>query len=194
MQVRDVRAIRLGVLICVVLLAGCGSLLGSREEPTVTPSAADAALHLTSAAFEDGGTLPSVYTCDGDDVSPPLSWEGAPDATATYALIMDDPDAPVGTWVHWVVYNIPAETTSLAEAVPSEPTLSDGTQQGQNSWSRAGYGGPCPPGGTHRYVFKLYALDTALDLSPSETNKQDLLDAMEGHILARTTLTGRYGR
>ena len=150
-------------------------------------------LQLTSSAFSQGDPIPTKYTCDGDDVSPPLAWGDPPEGTASFALINDDPDAPVGTWVHWVLYNLPADARSLPEAVPADSELPDGSRHGQNSWRRPGYGGPCPPGGTHRYFFKLYALDTALDL-PSDANKEEVLKAMEGHILGQTELMGVYTR
>jgi len=152
------------------------------------------AMKLTSTAFEDGGPIPSLYTCDDQGISPPLAWEAPPVATQSFALICDDPDAPGRTWVHWVMYNIPPEARSLAADLPADATLPDGTQQGQNSWPRTGYGGPCPPSGTHRYIFNLYALDTPLDLEPDATDKAALLDAMEGHVLAEITLTGLYER
>ncbi len=153
----------------------------------------DASFVLTSSAFAPGEPIPRKYTCDDADHSPPLSWAGAPAATESFALIMDDPDAPVGTWVHWVIFNIPATTSSLPEAVPPQPTLAGGTIQGTNSWRRIGYGGPCPPSGQHRYFFKLYALDTSLELD-SKATKSEVLSAMEGHILAQTELMGVYRR
>ncbi|MDA2930842.1 YbhB/YbcL family Raf kinase inhibitor-like protein [Acidobacteria bacterium AH-259-O06] len=137
--------------------------------------------------------MPPRYTCDGEDISPPLKWSDPPENTKSFALIADDPDAPVGTWVHWVLYNLPAETRGLPEAVPGEAELADGSRQGQNSWRRLGYGGPCPPGGTHRYFFKLYALKAALDLAAG-ASKEQVLQAMEGQILAQTELMGRYSR
>jgi Raf kinase inhibitor-like YbhB/YbcL family protein len=137
--------------------------------------------------------IPGKYTCDGDDVSPPLSWEPVPEATKSIALISDDPDAPVGTWVHWVLYNLLADTQGLPENVPRDPTLADGAKHGKNSWGRPGYGGPCPPGGTHRYYFKIYALDTTLDAAAGATATQ-LEAAMKGHILGQGQLMGRYKR
>lgn len=151
------------------------------------------AITLTSSAFEEGGMIPRKYTCDDIDVSPPLAWDAVPDGTKSLALICDDPDAPVGTWVHWVVFNIPSEVYDLAENQPHEETLPNGATQGRNDFRNIGYGGPCPPSGTHRYFFKLYALDTLLDLKPGAT-KKDLLKAMEGHILAQAQLMGRYRR
>ncbi|RME81372.1 MAG: YbhB/YbcL family Raf kinase inhibitor-like protein [Caldilineae bacterium] len=150
-------------------------------------------MKLTSPAFAYGQRIPRKYTCDDRDISPPLQWEGAPAATESFALIMDDPDAPVGTWDHWLIFDIPAGTNSLPEAVPTDPTLADGSVQGLNSWRRTGYGGPCPPRGEHRYFFRLYALDTQLKLGPN-TDKGRLKKAMEGHILAQAELMGVYSR
>ncbi len=146
-------------------------------------------MNVTGPTFEHAKPIPSKYTCDGDDVSPPLAWTAGPEGTVGYALIMDDPDAPRGTWVHWVAWNIRA--ISLPESV--SPLESASLSQGQNSWPKPGYGGPCPPSGTHRYYFKLYALDRDLDLGP-ETDKDALLSAMEGHVLARGELMGTYAR
>ena len=151
------------------------------------------AFEITSAAFAPQASIPQEYTCDGQDISPPLSWSDPPQGTEPFALICDDPDAPVGTWVHWVLFNIPANRRSLPENVPAQNQLSDGSLHGRNSWRRLDYGGPCPPGGTHRYFFRLYALDTTLQLKAGATRK-NLLNAMEGHILAQAELVGRYGR
>ena len=148
---------------------------------------------LTSSAFVAGESIPRKYTCDGDDVSPPLGWSDPPAGTQSLALVCDDPDAPVGTWIHWVLYDLPAETRGLPEAVPSDADLAGGGRSGENSWRRLGYGGPCPPSGTHRYFFKLYALDTTLDLSAGASKKQ-VLKAMEGHVLAQAELMGTYSR
>ena len=146
-------------------------------------------MNVTSPAFEHAKPIPSKYTCEGDDVSPPLAWTTGPEGTVGYALIMDDPDAPRGTWVHWVAWNIHA--TSLPENVSALESAS--FSQGQNSWPKPGYGGPCPPSGTHRYYFKLYALGRDLDLGP-ETDKDALTSAMEGHILDQGELMGTYAR
>jgi Raf kinase inhibitor-like YbhB/YbcL family protein len=151
------------------------------------------AFELTSSAFAHGEVIPRKYTCDGEDISPPLGWGNPPDGTRSFALINDDPDAPVGTWVHWVLYNLPADARALPEAVPSDPELADGSRHGQNSGRRLGYAGPCPPSGTHRYFFKLYALDTALALDPG-ANKEQVLKAMEGHILGQAEVMGVYSR
>jgi Raf kinase inhibitor-like YbhB/YbcL family protein len=150
-------------------------------------------MNLTSSAFAQGAMIPKEYTCDGRDISPPLSWSEPPEKTQIFALIMDDPDAPMGTWVHWVIYNIPATVHTLREGVPPNADLPDGSRQGRNSWRRIGYGGPCPPSGTHRYFFKLYALDTMLGLAAGAT-KEELLKAMEGNILAQAELMGKYSR
>ena len=150
-------------------------------------------MNLTSSAFTEGGTIPRQYTCDGNDISPPLSWSDVPDGTKSFALIADDPDAPAGTWVHWVVYNIPAGTTKLQEQVPASKILPDGSVQGINDFKKTGYGGPCPPGGIHRYFFKLYALSGSVDLGPNAT-KNELLQAMEGKIVSETKLMGTYSR
>ena len=149
-------------------------------------------LALTSSAFTDGGTMPKRYTCEGQDAAPPLTWSGAPAGTKSFALIVDDPDAPdpkapKRTWVHWVLYDIPASTTAL----PEGGALPAGTRQGRNDWGRTGYGGPCPPIGRHRYFHKLYALDTVLgDLG--KPAKAELEKAMKGHVLAESVLMGTY--
>lgn len=148
---------------------------------------------LINSAFKDGESIPAKYTCDGKDVSPPLSWSGAPEGTKSFALICDDPDAPMGTWVHWVIYNIPDSVTSLPEGVPTNKSVMGDVLQGITDFRRIGYGGPCPPGGTHRYYFKIYALDTVLTL-PAGATKSELLKAMEGHILAEGQMMGRYSR
>lgn len=150
-------------------------------------------LNLTSPAFVQEQAIPQKYSCDGEDISPALQWSDPPPNTQSLALIMDDPDAPVGTWVHWVLFNLPADSRTLSEAVAPNAELADGSQQGKNSWGRLGYGGPCPPRGTHRYFFKLYALDALLNLS-SGADQGQLLQAMEGHILAQTELMGTYTR
>jgi len=148
---------------------------------------------LTSTAFADGEAVPRRYTCDGADVSPELTWSGAPPGTQSFALICDDPDAPAGIWVHWVLYDIPVSVSALEEGIESIDHPSSGGTHGTNDFRRLGYGGPCPPGGTHRYYFKLYALDTLLDLAPGATKRQ-LLQAMDGHVLAEGRLMGTYAR
>ncbi len=150
-------------------------------------------IKITSSAFEEGGLIPPKYTCDGDDISPPLQWDAVPESTKSIALISDDPDAPMGTWVHWVLYNLPADTKELAENIHPDNTLPNGARQGTTDFGRIGYGGPCPPSGTHRYFFKIYALDTELDLAAGAA-KSDLINAMIGHILAEGQLMGKYKR
>ena len=154
------------------------------------------AFSLSSPAFKEGATIPGKYTCDGADVSPSLSWSGAPPGTVTFALIADDPDAPAGTWVHWVLYDLPAATTQLAENVERSdaPASLGGARQGRTDFRRPGYGGPCPPPGpAHRYFFKLYALDAPLKLQAGAT-KWDVEAAMQGHVLGTAQLMGTYAR
>ncbi len=168
-----------------VALAGCGAA-------TTPPPVVDG-FTLSSPVFAHESAIPALYTCDGDDLSPALEWTDPPAGTQSLALIADDPDAPAGTWVHWVVYNIPPDARGFAEAYSADVEPSDGSRNGRNSWRKAGYGGPCPPSGTHRYFFKLYALDTMPDLDAGATASQ-LLRAAEGHILAQTELMGTYSR
>jgi Raf kinase inhibitor-like YbhB/YbcL family protein len=150
-------------------------------------------MEIKSSAFKEGESIPSKYTCDNIDVSPDLEWSKVPDGTKTFALIADDPDAPSGTYVHWVMFNIPGKQRELPENIPATETLDNGAIQGRNDFGKIGYGGPCPPGGTHRYYFKIYALDTKLDAEPGIT-KKDLLKAMEVHVLEVGELMGRYKR
>ena len=150
-------------------------------------------MNLFSSAFNEGGMIPQKYTCDDADISPPLSWQNIPEGTKSLALICDDPDAPIGIWVHWVLFNMPPELNQLPENVPAERKLSNGTRQGINDFRKIGYGGPCPPGGTHRYFFKLYALNKIIDF-PSDPSKSDLEKAMSGHILSQCQLMGKYKR
>jgi Raf kinase inhibitor-like YbhB/YbcL family protein len=169
------------VLIIVGLLAftACGTAM---------------ALDLQSLAFSPGGEIPVKYTCDGPDISPPLRWTDPPAGTKGFALVSDDPDAPGGTWVHWVLYEIPPTVRELPEAVPARDTVAGIGRQGANDFKRVGYAGPCPPGGpAHRYFFKLYALDAQTTLPPRKA-KADLLKAIEGHVLGRAEYMGRYQR
>jgi Raf kinase inhibitor-like YbhB/YbcL family protein len=151
------------------------------------------AFKLESTAFADQGFIPAKYTCDGANVSPPLAWSNVPEGAQSYAIIFDDPDAPAKTWVHWVLYNIPGNIQELGESIPSQKTLENGAMHGTNDFKNYGYGGPCPPGGTHGYHLKLYALDILLDIGPGAT-KQQLIDAMNGHILEKAELVGKYQR
>lgn len=151
-------------------------------------------MELTSTAFKQGAAIPRRYTGDGADISPPLAWSGVPEGTAAFALINDDPDAPMGTWVHWILYDIPGDVRAIEEGVPKQDTVLHGARHGRTDFGRNDYGGPAPPPGKpHRYFFKLYALDSKLNLAPGAT-KQDVLDAMEGRILAQAELMGTYGR
>ncbi len=152
------------------------------------------AFELKTSAFQSGGDILKRFTCDGADVSPALSWSDPPAGTQSFALISDDPDAPVGTWVHWVIYDLPPTARQLPEDVPKEGEVAGGGRQGTNDFRRIGYGGPCPPPGKpHRYFFKLYALDTKLNLKAGAT-KKDVEQTMKGHILAQAELMGRYRR
>jgi Raf kinase inhibitor-like YbhB/YbcL family protein len=180
----------------VLVIAFCmGMFLSSYTLSAKNRDKGEKAMELTvsSSAFTQDGAIPVQYTCDDKDLSPPLSWTAGPAGTKSYAIIVDDPDAPMGTWVHWVVYNIPAAAVSMPENVAKEQRLSDGTIQGINDFKRTGYGGPCPPGGTHRYFFKVYALDQVLTAGPGLTKKK-LLREIEGHILAQGELMGTYSR
>lgn len=150
-------------------------------------------LKITSKAFGQGENIPPEYTCDGEDKSPPLEWNNIPDNTKSLALISDDPDAPSGTWVHWVAYNIPAGRDNFEEDIPTTDKLEDGTTQGRNDFGKIGYGGPCPPGGTHRYSFRIYALDKELQLDPGLT-KKELLNEIQGHVIDQGELMGKYSR
>lgn len=150
-------------------------------------------IQITSPLFKDGGPIPDRFTCDDLDMSPPIEWTNLPEGTKSVAIICDDPDAPVKTWVHWVIFNIPADVTRLPENVPPERELENGAKQGMNDFHKIGYDGPCPPSGTHRFFFKIYALDTILDL-PAGVSKRHLMIAMEDHVLAEAHLMGTYAR
>lgn len=171
------------LLVPLGLLAGCNGEGDTTGEES--PVSGDL-LTLTSPAFAEGESIPIRYTCDGAEVPPPLTWKDVPAGVASYALIMDDPDAPGRTWVHWVLYNIPPGVRELPDG--EQTTVGD---QGENSWGDTGYGGPCPPSGEHRYFFKLYALDSEVALEPG-AEKETLLRAVEGHVLAQGQLMGRY--
>ena len=177
----------MGLTACERITVGIQSALPSQSPEEV----AEMTFKLTSTAFAEGNPIPARYSCQGEDVSPPLAWQDAPTGTQSFALIMDDPDAPGGTWVHWIVYNLPAHVNALPEGVTAQKGLPQGALQGRNSWGRNDYGGPCPPSGTHRYFFKLYALDSMLNLPPG-ASKEDVLHAMEGHLLAEAQLMGTY--
>jgi Raf kinase inhibitor-like YbhB/YbcL family protein len=173
------------LLTCFLIAAACSTQPAQKET-------APATLDLTSADFAAGASIPKVFTCDGGDASPALAWKAPPAGTQSFVLIADDPDAPVGTWVHWVIFNMPAAMRSLPQNFAKDGQSADGTRQGKNDFDKIGYGGPCPPPGkVHRYFFKLYALDTKLNLDPGAT-KKDVELAMQGHILARGETMGRY--
>jgi Raf kinase inhibitor-like YbhB/YbcL family protein len=161
---------------------------------SLSPGGTTMKLDLTSTAFAPGDTIPKKHTGDGADTSPPLTWTDPPAGTKSFAVICDDPDAPRGTWVHWVVFNLPADARGLEEGVPATEKLANGARQGKNDFRKLGYGGPAPPPGKpHRYVFKLYALDAPLDL-PAGATKDQVVTAMKGHVLAEGELMGKYGR
>jgi Raf kinase inhibitor-like YbhB/YbcL family protein len=162
-------------------------------DPCFSVAKGGAIMKLNSLAFNDGEMIPDRYTCDGADISPPLEWRLVPENTKSIALICDDPDAPVGTWVHWVYYDIPSNTKGLPENIAPQENPENGGKQGTNDFRKIGYGGPCPPGGTHRYYFKIYALDAILNL-PAGIDKKQLLKAMEGHIVGQAQLMGKYKR
>ncbi|MBN1246544.1 MAG: YbhB/YbcL family Raf kinase inhibitor-like protein [Anaerolineae bacterium] len=154
-------------------------------------------MSLTSPAFADGGKMPEIHTCHGPNTSPPLAWDGAPTGTQSFVLIMDDPDIPMRwlrlmTWTHWLVFDIPGEARSVPADLPGGPELDNGAKQAVTSFRVAGYGGPCPPVGSHRYHFRLYALDCVLDLDPRQTRRSDLEAAMTGHVLATAELVGAF--
>jgi len=175
------------VMLLLVFLAAESHCAGQGERQEPAP------LEVTSSAFTEGEMIPKKYTCDGENISPPLAWSNPPADTKSVAMINDDPDAPAGTWTHWVMFNIPATATSLPENIPPMKTLEDGSIQGANDFRKIGYAGPCPPFNVHRYYYKVYAVDSLLDLKPGAT-KRDVLGAMGGHILAEGMLMGRYKR
>ena len=187
----------------LLMLAGLLSLVACSGTATPPVLATDEDLptqevemsfELSTPAFQPGAPIPKDYTCRGRGVSPELNWGDPPAGTQSFALIMDDPDAPSGTFVHWVIFNIPAETGSLPENVPKVDELPSGSRQGRNDFRKIGYGGPCPPPGKpHRYFFKLYALDRSLDLKPG-ASKQEVEKAMQGHTLEKAEQMGRYQR
>jgi Raf kinase inhibitor-like YbhB/YbcL family protein len=181
---------------CIVLMMAVPCLaLGCKPSSNETTKGdSPMSIELTSTAFQKGETIPKQYTGDGVDQSPPLRWSEPPSGTKSLALICDDPDAPRGTWVHWVLFNLPPQTRELEENVPTTATLPSGAKQGKNDFGNIGYGGPAPPKGkAHRYFFKLYALAVAVEL-PTGANKAQLEDAMKGHFLDEGQLMGTYKR
>lgn len=171
----------------VILLAGC-------EPKEELPREEEMTLSVSSSAFQDGAQIPSKYTCQGQDVSPPVEWSEPPAGTQSFALIMEDLDAPGGVFTHWVLFNIPSHTRELPEALSTQAELPSGALQGKNDFGTSGYGGPCPPPGRpHRYRFSLYAVDQQLELR-ADASKKQVIDAMQGHVLAQGQLTGTYQR
>ena len=188
MKIHTQRHIVPELLTVLVCLAGATGIL------TRPSGGAGVSLELKSPDFTASGNIPKQFTCEGANISPALKWNAPPAATQSFVLIADDPDAPVGTWVHWVVFDLPANLRALPQNFPKNEQLADGSRQGRNDFGKIGYGGPCPPPGKpHRYFFKLYALDAKLNLMPGAT-KKDVERAMQGHILAQGEYIGRFSR
>lgn len=185
-------AVRIATVLVLITTAGCG---GNGGLPADDPGRLT--IRLKSQAFVDGGKIPRDFTCDGPDHSPPLEWSGVPETARSLALICDDPDAPMGTWSHWVLFNLSPEIKALPQGLAPEKAVTLGTeakaQQGTNDFGRVGYGGPCPPRGVHHYYFRLYALDTVLNLDSRATRAQ-MLAGIRKHILAEGRLVGTYSR
>ena len=185
------------LLLISVWLAGCipgqSRVDGTLAQTIESEEGAVESFQLFSPAFEHKTKIPARYTCSADDISPELQWRDVPDGVQSFVLIMDDPDAPVGTWVHWILYNIPGESTGLPEGFSKNEELADGAIHGKNSGGKTYYNGPCPPSGTHRYFFKLYALDVTLDL-PVGGTKPEVLKAIQGHMIGMAELMGTYSR
>jgi Raf kinase inhibitor-like YbhB/YbcL family protein len=179
------------VFLCALLLIACSGHPQPAAEKA--PPAHQPGFKIVSAAFKDGQPIPPSYTCKGVNVSPPLEWSGMPANAKTVAIVCDDPDAPGGTWVHWVLYNLPADNIGIVENMPATEKLVAGGFQGTNDFQKIGYGGPCPPSGTHRYFFKIYAVDVELTLNAGAT-KFELEKAMEGHVVGQAQLMGTFGR
>jgi len=177
----------LPMIFAAFFLFGLSGLLQAMEVRAMN------SIQLMSSAFSNGGAIPERYTCDGDNISPPLSWNQLPQGLKSLALLVDDPDAPIGDWVHWILYNIPPDAKDLPEGFLIKESPWKGTATGRNDSGKSDWSGPCPPNGTHRYFFKLYALDTLLDVREGMT-KKELLRAMEGHIVGKGELIGRYSR
>ena len=199
MNMKNLPGILLGIFIALLILcAVVYFLLAPARSETfssieIISTEADMTFQLTSDAFSNGQSIPAKYSCVGKNISPALSWNDPPAGTQSFALIVDDLDAPGGTWTHWVLYNIPAGARSLQEDLPiggeNNPILF-----GKNSWGDVAYGGPCPPGGTHRYYFKLYALDIEFPILAPSATKEQVLHAIQGHILAQTELMGTFSK
>lgn len=191
---RKPKAITLLLLMMLLVVTGCATrpqVSAQNSAPTSTPQSTNVSIKLTSTAFKEGEPIPRQYTCDGVNVSPSFEWSGVPKPAKTLAIVADDPDAPAGTWVHWVVYNLPADNIGMVENLPATENLKAGGFQGKNDFGKIGYGGPCPPSGTHRYFFKIYALDSELPLKAGAT-KAEVEKAMEGHVVSQGQLMGTY--
>jgi Raf kinase inhibitor-like YbhB/YbcL family protein len=190
---------KLGLVVALLWVAGANlvsvpAVAAGPLSPAGAQGASKMAFAVSSASFPNGGDIPRKFTCDGADVSPEISWIEPPPGTQSFALIADDPDAPSGTWTHWVLFDLPATTTSLPEGVSKIDELPAGERQGRNDFRKIGYNGPCPPPGKpHRYFFKLYALSSKLNLKPG-ASKQEVEKAMEGLTLGKTDWMGRYQR
>lgn len=178
------------IFFLIIVLFGCQN---GRESKPVLPGTKILKLTITSAAFDEGGMIPKKYTGDAENISPPLAWSEIPEPAKSLALVVDDPDAPSGDWVHWVVYNMPATMKEMPEDIGPDERVPGIGIQGKNDFGKIGWGGPHPPSGTHRYFFRLYALDMLLDDKPGLTKKQ-LLAAINGHAVAQGELIGRYAR
>ena len=187
------RSVIIALGLSFLTFPGCAGRQQQTAPPANLPKEDKAEIKLTSVAFKEGQSIPAPYTCDGVNISPPLEWSGVPKTAKTVAIVVDDPDAPSGPWVHWVLYNLPANNIGVVENVPATENLRAGGFQGKNDFGKIGYGGPCPPSGTHRYFFKIYALDSELPLKAGAT-KAELMKAMEGHIVLQGQLMGTYRR
>lgn len=188
-----IRSLSLLILTCLAI-SGCSKSAPPAIRPIDNVSLPEkAGIRLTSGAFKDGEAIPRAYTCDGVNISPPLEWAGVPRTARTIAIVVDDPDAPGGDWVHWVLYNLPADNIGLIENMPLTETLKAGGFQGKNDFGKIGFGGPCPPTGTHRYFFRIYAVDSELSLKAGAT-RAELVKAMESHIVVQGQLMGTYRR
>src|SRR6266498_4582523 len=186
------------LILSFILISSCAySPTKTSETPTVQTQATEVnmSLEITSNAFANGQSIPVKYSCVGKNISPALAWNEPPAGTQSFALIVDDPDAPMGTWVHWVLFNIPISERNLKEDLPitGKNTDPNAIYVGKNSSGNTRYDGPCPPSGTHRYYFKLYALDTTINLLPGAT-KEQVLNAMKGHVLAQGELMGTFSK
>ena len=182
---------RISVLILTILLSGGCKIKASQNSSTDTTTM-KSSLTIHSSAFQQDSAIPQRFTCQGDNISPAFQWSGAPSGTQSFALVCEDPDAPHGTFYHWVMYNIPATEHGLAENIEKRDRLANGTRQGVNSFQQMGYGGPCPPpGNPHRYYFKLFALDTQINI-PGEATRDELMSAIQGHVLAEGETMGTY--